>query len=75
MVYYLPDSGQYTIVILASPFDQIRPLAEQAFLTQLKLTSTQACQKKVSVSTPRYANPDLAGQIFPLSFCSPTPTN
>ncbi len=70
VISYLPDSDDYTITLLSSPFDVVRTQAEQAFLSQLKLTKAQACQKNVRIATPRFANPDQSGQDFPLSFCS-----
>lgn len=73
LISHYPTSDSYSIVLLTPPFDQIRQLAEAAFLQQLNVNKTNACLMKVTLSTPRFVNPDQAGQMFPLSFCAPKP--
>ena len=43
--------------------------AEKAFLRQLNLTEAEACQLKVVITTPMFANPAESGINYPLSFC------
>lgn len=63
------DSSYYKILITKSPFQQYRLEAEQKFLEQLNITKEKACGLDVEITTPRFANPDQAGQIYKLSFC------
>ncbi len=75
-IVYFPLSQRYLVSILSSPFSTIRPEAETAFLTLLRLSKTDACKLNVSVITPRWVNPNEATIEYPLSFClepSPTP--
>lgn len=66
---YLKPFGQFLISITASPFAENRQLAETAFLSRLGITQNQACQLKVTITTPLSINPNEAGQNYPLSFC------
>lgn len=68
-IVYLAPFEEFIIDILASPFEVIRPQAEQAFLKQLNITQTEACKLTVSVSTTTTANPNDSGRRHPLSFC------
>lgn len=66
---YQPKFNDFLISITSTPFTQLRQLAEQDFLDKLQLTKDQACKLDVKITTPYFANPDIAGEIFPLSFC------
>lgn len=68
-IVYFDDSGEFDIIILDSPFEEIKKEAEQMFLSVMHLSETEACNLHVFVVTPRFANPELVGQSFPLSFC------
>lgn len=68
-IVYLAHFQQFLITILGSPFDTQRQAAETAFLQSLGISQADACKLSVSISTPRYVNPDQAGQQYPLSFC------
>jgi hypothetical protein len=68
-ILYMPQWNNFLISITASPFNTNRQLAEQDFLDKLQLSKDQACKLAVTVSSPYFANPEVAGQIFPLSFC------
>lgn len=63
------DSSYYKILITKAPFQKYRLEAEQKFLEQMNLTTQQACKLDVEITTPRFANPQEAGQIYKLSFC------
>lgn len=78
-IYYQKDApfaitlsnvtGAYLISILQSPFEEVRQIAETAFLEKLNIDKVAACKLKVNITTMRFANPDQAGQTFHLSFC------
>ncbi len=61
----------FLISINASPFNDIREKAEKQFLALLDDNAEAACFFRVETTTPFFANPDLSGQQFPLSFCTP----
>ena len=63
------STGQFLLSIQQSPFEETRNIAEKAFLDLLGVEKNQACKLDVSITTPFFANPDLADEIFPLSFC------
>ncbi len=63
------DSSYYKILITKSPFQKYRLEAEQKLLDELKLSQKKACALDVEITTPRFANPDEAGQVYKLSFC------
>ena len=66
---YFSKENEFLISILASPFDQIRLIAEQDFLKILGINTNQACKLQVIISTPLYVNPNEAGKNYRLSFC------
>lgn len=68
-ILYLKEFDQFLISILQSPFETIRQEAEKEFLRITQAEKDTACQLDVVITTPRFANPDLAGQTFYLSFC------
>lgn len=73
-ITFFPSYQEYVISVRKSPFETYRQLAEQAFLQVTSLNQTQACMYNVKVVTPHFANPQLAGQQFSLSFCAkPSP--
>lgn len=69
-LFYYPESQAFLISILSSPFESVRRQAEEAFVGQLDISQQDACRLKVNVTTPSFANPQEAGKIYPLSFCS-----
>ncbi|RJR14809.1 hypothetical protein C4579_04280 [Candidatus Microgenomates bacterium] len=76
-IVFLKQFNSYAISITGAPFYAYREEAEQAFLSTLNITQKQACLLNVTVSTPRFANPDQSGRNYPLSFCQyvdPTPS-
>lgn len=68
-ILYMPTGAQFLISIIGSPFEESKRLAETSFLQSLGISQNQACQLNVIVTTPRFANPDQAGQEYKLSFC------
>jgi len=68
-ILYLKEFGQFLISILKSPFEEMRQKAEQKFLEITQANENTACQLNTIITTPFFANPDLAGQTFYLSFC------
>lgn len=68
-IVYLKKDGQFLISILKSPFEPLREKAEKKFREITQADKDTLCQMNVVVTTPSFANPDLAGKIFPLSFC------
>lgn len=78
--YRLVETNEYSIVyqkkfdvfiisVTGTPFEQVREKAEQEFLSLTQSTERTACRLNVKIGTPFFANPDLAGKNFPLSFC------
>ena len=63
-------TSAYLISIVQSPFEEVRQKAEVAFLEKLNIDKEAACKLKVNITTMRFANPNQAGQTFPLSFCA-----
>lgn len=68
-ITYYPLDEAFLIVILRWPFDEIREKAEQDFLESLTISKEQACKLAVYITTPRYANPEYAGNNWRLSWC------
>lgn len=68
-IVYLKEFDQFMISITQIPFEEIRQKAEQEFLQITKANEIVACQLNVVVTSPHFANPGLAGQRLPLSFC------
>ena len=68
-IVYHSKTKQFLISITSAPFATLRQKAEQELLDILDLTGTQACNLDVVVTTVQFANPEFAGQSFPLSFC------
>ncbi|HMS22271.1 MAG TPA: hypothetical protein PKA38_00755 [Candidatus Levybacteria bacterium] len=66
---YLKPFNEFLISITGAPFEINRQLAEKAFLKRLGVTEEQACQIKVTITTPVSVNPAEAGQKYQLSFC------
>ncbi|MEX2008369.1 MAG: hypothetical protein WD850_02700 [Candidatus Spechtbacterales bacterium] len=68
-ILYFQETKRFQITITDPPFDEFRQAAEQDFLRVLDINEQQACRLDVTIRTPLYANPNLAGQVFFLSFC------
>ena len=69
-IFYIPADELFFISITSYPFDKHLPTAEKAMLQALAITEDEACNLNVDISTPSFANPDRAGEIYDLSFCS-----
>ncbi len=68
-ITYLAQFQQFLISINGSPFATYRQQAEGAFLQKMNISQTDACKLNVVIRTPSFANPNEAGQDYPLSFC------
>ena len=68
-ITYLSQFNEFLISINKSPFDQFRIQAENNFLTKLGINQQEACKLTVVITTPRFVNPNQAGQNYSLSFC------
>lgn len=68
-IAYLKEFNQFMIVIMASPFEEVRSEAEDEFLKTLGINQEQACKLNITVGFSRFAPSDIAGKNFPLSFC------
>jgi len=66
---YLPDMREFLISIRRSPFTSVRIQAERDFLRALGINEEAACKLDVKITTPQFANPQEAGQVYSLSFC------
>lgn len=68
-IIYMAETNTYLIFITNPLFDTYRTQAENELIKTLNITPAEACQLTISITTPRFANPDLAGQVFKPSFC------
>jgi hypothetical protein len=68
IVYYTQDKS-FFITLLNSDIWTTRPLAEQGFLENFKLSKEDACMLKVSLGVPYSVNADASGKDYSLSFC------
>ena len=69
-IFYFPPDELFFISITSYPFDEHRPVAELKLLEILAISRDEACKLNVDITTPAYANPDNAGEVFKLSFCN-----
>ena len=69
-ITYQKTYDTFLISINGSPFESVRQNAETKFLEIVGGDREIACRFKVRVVTPAFANPALAGQEFPLNFCT-----
>lgn len=69
-IIYFSKENEFLISVLGSPFEEKRQEAEKEFLKQLNIVEEKACQLKVVISTPTFANPNESGQNYRLSFCN-----
>jgi nitrogen fixation-related uncharacterized protein len=70
LITYDTIDSSFWIGIDPGQFDAIRPVAEQAFLSVLGVSSTVACKLDVSVGAFYGATSSFNGQSFTPSFCS-----
>lgn len=68
-LFYIPADELFAISITSYPFDEHLSVAEKMFLNTLAINETDACKLNVDITTPTFANPDKAGDTYPLSFC------
>ena len=68
-ISYIGRGGFFQISVVHFPFDRVREEAENEFVKILGISKEEACLLPVNLTTPQYANPEYAGEIFPLSFC------
>jgi len=68
-IFYFKKENKFLISIVGYPFDMWREEGEKAFVDVLGISKRNACKLNVEISTPYFANPDKAGQQYPLSFC------
>lgn len=73
LILYYTKTQQFAIAITSVQFEKARQDGENEFLRLLGINQIQACRLEVVESTVQFANPDLAGQTFFLSFCPQTP--
>ena len=68
-IFYISSDELFFISITSYPFDKHRLAAEQKLIEALAISKDDACKLNVDITTPAYANPDKAGEVFNLSFC------
>lgn len=66
---FSPEFNQYLISVLGSPFEKYRQEAENELMNVLQIDTKTACQLKIVITTPFFANPDESGRFYKLSFC------
>jgi len=69
LITYYEQSDEFTITIQQGPFYESKDAAEVAFLNMVGGDKTISCQLNPKIGAPRYVAPEVAGQIFYLSFC------
>jgi len=68
-ISYLKETNQFLILIKNGPFAEIRQQAEVKFLELVGNDPDTACKLNVVIRAPFFADKQLIGQEFPLSFC------
>lgn len=68
-IIYQKLNDTFIISVNDSPFENVRRMAEEKFLSLIDAPENIACQLKVKIVTPRLANPEFSNQVFSLSFC------
>jgi hypothetical protein len=68
-IAYFDNDNAFLITIFASPFEEKRTIAEDAFLESLDITQEEACNLTVYITTTMHANPNEASKDHYLSFC------
>jgi len=68
-ILYIINSETFLVSILNPNFSGTRILAENDLRSLLDISQSALCGLNVEITTPRYVNPSLAGQVFPLSSC------
>jgi len=68
MAYIAKDSS-FILSITASPVGPTTLAAEKELLRVLDITEEEACRLNVSVGIPHFADPELSGKQYGLSFC------
>ncbi|OGG05683.1 hypothetical protein A3D05_01050 [Candidatus Gottesmanbacteria bacterium RIFCSPHIGHO2_02_FULL_40_24] len=66
---YFARGNYFLITVKKEPFEIARLEAEADFLRIIGVDQINACRLEVAVNTVQFADPELAGQAFPLSFC------
>lgn len=69
LLYSLQDSS-FVVSIKSGTLSQVQPQAEQAFLSDLGISQSDACRLVVVVGVNPSVDPSLANQALPLSFCA-----
>jgi len=65
---FFPLTSQFILSITSSPFEAVRIKAEEEFLKELGFVG-DFCKLNIIISTPRFVNPEEAGESFKLSEC------
>lgn len=68
-IFYYPLDQGFLIPIIASPFEKVKPKAEEALLQTLEIGKDDACKLKVEITTASGVNPQQAGFSHKLSWC------
>lgn len=68
-ILYLTQFDQFLISIITPNFEEARRIAEAEILQKTGVSKEEACKLDVQITTPSYANLELAGKTFGLSFC------
>jgi len=68
-IFYIINSDSFLISILNSDFFGTRITAENDLWNLLGISHTTLCGLNVEITTPRYVNASLAGQVYSISTC------
>lgn len=69
LLYDTGDSS-FVVSIKSGVLAQVEPQAEQAFLSALDISESDACKLAVVIGIDPSVDPSLANQALPLSFCA-----
>ncbi len=68
-IFYIVNSKTFLVSILSSNFSGTKATAESDLFSLLGVSTSTFCALTIEITTPRYANPSLAGQVFKPSLC------
>ena len=68
-IVFYPKTNSFQITLTETPIQTARNQAEQVFLKDLGVSTTDACKLNVVLDVPYAADPNLSAANYGLSFC------
>jgi hypothetical protein len=69
-IFFIPKYNQFTISILDPSFEEVKKEAEEELVKILGADKKDLCFLNVSIGTPGFINPEEAGKMHKLSWCT-----